>query len=171
MKTFRIKFIGIIVLFGLTACGSSAPNLSKQAELQDRETLLTTLNSITGKYQGVIQNSPEGNEDFPVEIDLYVIEEPNGVNEAGEQKFRPSLRGDYRRLDFPLDGTSNKNLVGRYYQENNTLTLFSAVSTTQTSAGSAANYISITATIEQNEIKGQARNQLGIMGDLVLTKK
>ncbi len=166
-----IDVLGITVLFfavslHLTGCGDGVtPNLSKQAEIQDRETLLGVISKVVGTYSGTVKNNPDGSEDFPISLELYTVEEPNGVNEAGEAKFRPSLRGRYRRTDFPLDGTTDKSLSGRYYQENGVVTLFS--SNTQTEKG----YVSITANFIDNQLKGQLRNQQGVQGDFTLVRK
>lgn len=152
-----------ILLVSCGVSGSSTRQDSDQAEIDDRDRLLQALTPLTGIYQGTVTGSPDGSENFPIVLKVYIVDEPSGVNEAGKLRFRPGLRGSYSRQDFPLDSGNEKSLVGRYYEETGVLTMFSA---------DDVKYISLTARISGNQIlDGELKNQRGILGHFTLEKK
>ncbi len=86
---------------------------SNTEEMKDREYLRSSYSNIIGKYLGYVQR--EG-VNIPVEINVYIVEIQEGVDENGSIKFRPTLRGQYRRTDI-VDEYDNEVLDIRYYPE------------------------------------------------------
>ncbi len=161
---------GAVIMFA--SCGSETQesNANKQKEIDDRAALLSTLQPLTGVYEGEVNNGSQGSYPFPVELTVFLVDEPNGVNEDGELKFRPALRARYRRPDYPLDSSSERNLTARYYAESLTFTFVSLTAMGTASPASDPNYLSLSGRMEGISMAGELRNQRGVLGRFTLKR-
>lgn len=158
------------IMFAACGAGTQESNANKQKEIDDRAALLSTLQPLTGVYEGEVSNDSRGSYPFPVELTVFLVDEPNGVNEDGELKFRPALRARYRRPDYPLDSSSERNLTARYYAESRTFTFVSLTAMGMASPASDPNYLSLSGRIEGFSIVGELRNQRGVLGHFTLKR-
>jgi len=81
-----------------------------------REHILKTYKIISGIYEGFLTPASENLESFPVEINIFFVEEQHGTNDYGEPRLFPTLRARYRRLDIPV-GITNSELIVRYFPD------------------------------------------------------
>lgn len=163
LKISRIAIFAIIP-FLLIACGGSSENLTKRKELEDRVSLQENLEPLVGTYSGFIDNRPDGSDAFPIELNIFLVEEESGVNEEGELQFRPSLRARYKRLDLLSEGLGERTLRLRFYREQSEITGTTASSSTQSAGISDAQYMSFSGSLTSDELDLEFRDHRGIMG-------
>lgn len=173
MKGLIRNWIILLITLIFSACGSELTDskANKQKELDDRASLLSALQPLTGVYSGEVRNESRGTYPFPVELTVFLVDEPNGVNEDGELKLRPTLRARYRRLDYPMDSSSERNLTARYYSESRSVTFLSLTALGTASPSSDPNYLSISGRFDGHHITGEAHGQRGLLGQILLMKK
>lgn len=162
MKNFIQYLVAVVVVLTHVACQVPSDKSSTEAEVEDRQKLLKIMRTVVGVYRGTVENAEIGADPFPIEVKLFIVEEPAGQNSDGETKFRPTLKGRYRRLDFPPDSGTEKNLLARYYSETRELSMV-------TPAG-VEPAISITGTLNGSVIEGQLFNSRGPLGTFTLNK-
>lgn len=160
---------GFSILF-LSSCGLESDNLSKKEELQDRRDLYETYSPLTGLYEGKLENSSSGADPYLIELQVYLVEEQNGVNEDGEVRFRPTLKARYKRLDFFSDGIGERTLVLRFYKETGELTGVSSTTGNASGGLPESNYLSFNGRFSKDRIEGEFKDHRGIVGKVVLNR-
>lgn len=164
---FLISGLWLFIFAGTTGCQGSDKSITKNdQEIRDIKKLEAELSPLVGVYEGKVSNPGRGAEPFPVMLNLYVIREQSGINEHGEPKYRPVLRGRYRRLDFARDATNEKSLVARFYPETRELILGSVNNV----GGIDSGFLSITGHVQNDEIIGEIANHQGVLGIIQVTK-
>jgi hypothetical protein len=162
LRLTRAMILGIFCLSILSGCADGLEDKKHKqrvAELEDRAHLRSTLRPLVGTYVGDVSNEAMGKDPFPVQLIVFIGEEPDGVNENGELKLRPELRALYRRLDYRYDSSSEKNLIGRFYVETSSLTFVS-----QTNMSRENESVTFAGVYRDGEIAGELSNYRGVMG-------
>ncbi len=180
LKKSAMVILCFVSAFALLSCDhQDAPKSNRAEEIRDRNKLKEILRPLEGTYHGEVSNASAGSDPFPIEIKIFLTEEPSGVNEDGETIFRPQLRGRYRRLDFPIVLTNEKSLFIRYYAETGEITMSSLNTTTgiQVPGGGSVSrspldnfYLSISGQMISDQIVGGIRNHRGLLGQISLKK-
>lgn len=137
------------------------------SELEDRDDLRATFESLVGVYDGLIVNKRMNEDPYPIVIEIFIGEEPDGLNENGELRLRPELRAWFMRTDQGRDNTSSeKYMVGRFYKETSDITF---ISQSRTMGGKDA--VTFTGVVRGDTIIGEASNFRGFMGTLTVKRR
>jgi hypothetical protein len=136
-------------------------------ELLDREALRESFRPLVGIYDGEVFNASTGEDPFPILMEVFIGEEPDGLTEDGEMMLRPELRAWYVRLDQGRDNTSSeKYLIGRYYRETSALSFVSQARNMGT-----RDAVSFVGSFSDNVISGEFSNYRGSLGRLTVKKR
>lgn len=165
---FRLFIIALsIAIAGCADNGNSRKHKQRQTELQDRLSLRASFEPLVGIYDGEVSNAKLGEDPFPIIMEIFIGEEPDGINEEGELVLRPELRAWYMRLDQGKDNTSSeKYLIGRYYSETSALSFVS-----QSRSMGAKDAVSIAGVYRDHQIIGEISNYRGVVGELRIKKR
>ncbi len=175
MKSHFFHFISIVFAFFLISCGNDVPSTEydERKERQDIEKLAAELSPLTGVYTGLVTNESDGADPFPVELTLTLAHEPIGTNENGRIKIVPRLRVRFRRLDFPTDASTEKNLLVRYDKVTGSIYMFPPqIGTTSPIPGSTdLNTVNVYGYLKGDEINGTINFARGREGKISVRKK
>ncbi|HLE10367.1 MAG: hypothetical protein A2504_04280 [Bdellovibrionales bacterium RIFOXYD12_FULL_39_22] len=153
----KIVTLSVFIMATFFSCGvkEEEPG-SNTEELKDREYLLANYSDIVGKYVGHIEQDASA---IPVELNIYIVEVQEGIDENGSIKFRPTLRGQYRRTDI-VDEYDSEVLDIRYYPENGNIIMSSINIKTQTK------FLSFEGTLSKGQMVVSAIKNGGAFGQL-----
>lgn len=151
----KILSSGILIASLLIQACSLPTEEARSLEEKDREYLRKSFTSVEGDYAGVLTGFDR--QSTRIGITLYTLEMADGVNNNGEQRFRPVLKARYRNFDF-INETSDTILDASYFPESGDLVL----SDSQT--------LSITGRLIGGVITGSLSRQDGKVGSLEATR-
>jgi hypothetical protein len=165
LKTVRIILVFLFTLSLFQACSPAKTDDNANQELADREQLSNDARPILGIYRGTLVGRGPGADAYPIELQIYLVDTPDGTSPNGQVKMLPTLRALYRRMDYPNERELHRSLLVRYYKDGTII--FSTESST------AANYqMNINGKIANGIIQGEANNLgLGILGDIRVAKQ
>ena len=163
----------VLVPFLILGCGGSSDQkrANKVKEIEDRKAIALSLQEVAGIYDGEVRNEKTGLYPFKIELNAYVVDEPNGVNEDGEMKLRPSLRARYRRLDNPSDSSFERSLIGTYTPETRAVVFISVSSQNTGASASDPNYLTISGEYADGQIAGEISDKRGPIGSVQLKRR
>jgi|GEM_PF-5391824 len=167
------KFLALILSFTsvllLSSCLGELPPSDNAQEIESYEKLRKVYSAIEGVYEGVLTDSPQGELDIPVQLKIFMSDEPVGRNEDGVTRFVPVLQAYYRRLD--IDDVRRNYFVRsvRYYEESGRLLM--ATEEDMQSGVPGVGYLSIQGRLLQNgNFEGNLSDHRGPQGKLLLQK-
>lgn len=164
----RIKFLFFSFCIFLTACGTNSTQNSAAQEIDDRSQLLSSYRAVAGVYRGLLSPEADGQPSYGIELKIFIVEEANGTNEAGEARFRPTLRAFYRQLNDSTE-IASRALVVRYYRESSEIVMGSASGNSGLPADAVA-FLSITGKFLGERLVGEVSNHRGRLGIIELER-
>ncbi len=170
MNQLRIQycFWSLVFPLFLAGCLSELPPSVDSREYDANAKLTAVYNEIEGTYEGNLVDSPTGESDVPVSLKLFLVFEPIGVNEDGETKLVPALKGEYQRLDIEDVRAHYFISSVRFYKESGQIVLLSPED--RTSGRPGGGYLSITGTLIGDVLNGTLKDHRGLQGRLILEK-
>ncbi|MEY4617684.1 MAG: hypothetical protein RJB66_2644 [Pseudomonadota bacterium] len=170
MQLSFLRYLLFVLLIVPISCADGV-DLKKHkqriSELEDREDLRATFESLVGIYDGLIVNKRLNEDPYPVILEVFIGEEPDGLNENGELRLRPELRAWFMRTDQGRDNTSSeKYMIGRFYKETSDITF---VSQSRSFGGKDA--VTISGAVRGDSIIGEASNFRGFMGTFTVKRR
>ena len=172
------KTFSLLLLFAsvLVACGPKVTDSTTTRELEDLAKLEAQYNEVAGLYRGTITSDSLGVDPYPVEIKISVVYVQDGVNENRRIRYRPELRGNYRRLDLGDEASFSRALRIQYYKEENKIggqRIIMDNYDQQSAPGQVpgSNFFSINATFEAGRIIGRATDKYGPLGTLSVERQ
>lgn len=170
MLVRMVQWIVLLVAVISVGCADGFENKrhkQRMAELEDRDDLRASFQALVGIYDGYIVNKRMGEDPYPIILEVFIGEEPDGLNEDGELRLRPELRAWFMRTDQGRDNTSSeKYLVGRYYKETSDITFVS-----QSRSMGSKDAVTFSGVVRGDMIVGEASNFRGVMGTLSVKKR
>jgi len=161
IKSSFLVFAFVMAVQSLQGCSMDpAEDANLQKEFDDRVTLQNQYDALVGSYKGLLHAKDIEAEPIEIEVRLFLVDEPDGVNEDGELKLRPSLKGFYRELSS-RSGRSNFPLVVRYYPQTNEISMITDVQGV---------VFQLQGKVNGTQIKGDATDDRGTLGSFELSK-
>lgn len=115
-----LKLFPLFLLLPLVflSCGTKKDDSTTAKEMEDRAALRAAYSQFVGVYTGPVTPLASGARPIPVEIQINLVEVPDGVNENREVIFRPELQGYFIRTDYAgLNPWARRPLTMRYYRD------------------------------------------------------
>lgn len=160
------KWILFFSFLLLAACGPSKEDATLAKEIEDVNNLRQTYAQFVGLYRGRVTPLAGGAETMPVELQIRIVEVPDGVNDNREVRYRPEMRGYFQRLDIDPGNapTVRRPIQIGYRRELNQLMMSNTDTPNLPVPG--AGFVSISATYNNGRIFGEIRYNLDGIGQL-----
>jgi hypothetical protein len=127
LNFLRTLLLALPVAVLLAGCGPAKDDSSTAKELSDRDALRRVYSQLVGTYTGEVAPTGGADRPIPVELQLNLVEVPDGVNENREVIFRPELQGYFIRSDYSgMSPISRRPLEQiRFYRDTNEIAMIS----------------------------------------------
>ena len=112
------------ILILAAGCGPKKSDSATAKEEEDRARLRQIYSQVVGTYEGTVTPFSGARRPVDVQIQISLVDVPDGVNENREVIFRPELQGSFVHLEYiNISPVARRPLLLRYYPDTTAISM------------------------------------------------